>query len=129
MFAAFALAGLNPYSQPDYDDERTLDDRHVLLEVITAVAVIAYFRTRPERHALTAPLIWLPGLGFGIATVVILKNVLTLSGAHSTLVNALPCVVIAAASRSGRTRCADDPADRIATRRLAASRARPVGSG
>ena len=101
----------------------------VLLEVITAVAVIAYFRTRPERHALVAPLIGLPGLGLGIATVVILKNVLTLSGAHSTLVNALPCVVIAAGSRSGRTRCADDPADRIATRRLAASRTRPVGSG
>jgi hypothetical protein len=101
----------------------------VLLEVITAVAVIAYFRTRPERHALAAPLIGLLGPGLGIATVAILKNVLTLSRAHSTLVNALLCVVIAAASRSGRTRCANDPADRIAMRRLAASRARPVGSG
>jgi hypothetical protein len=101
----------------------------VLLEVVTAVAVIACFRTRPERHALAAPLIGLPGLGLGIAIVVILKNVLTLSGARSTLVNALPCVVIAAASRSGRTRCACEPADRIATRRLAASRTRPLGSG
>ena len=101
----------------------------VLLEVITAVAVIACFRTRSERHALAAPLIGLPGFGLGIATVVILKNVLALSGAHSTLVNALPCVVIAAASRSGRTRCVYDPADRIAARRLAVPRTRPLGSG
>jgi hypothetical protein len=99
----------------------------VLLEVVTAVAVIACFRTRPERHALAAPLIGLPGLG--IAIVVVVKNVLTVSGAHSTLVNALPCVVMAAASRSGRTRCACEPADRIATRRLLASRTRPLGSG
>lgn len=101
----------------------------VLLEVITAVAVIACFRTLPERHALAPPLIGLPGFGPGIAIVVILKNVLTVSGAHSTLVNALPCVVIAAASRSGRTRCAYDPADLISTRRLVASQTRPLGSG
>jgi hypothetical protein len=74
----------------------------VLLEAITAVAVSRHFRARPERHwwrTLAAPLIGLPGLG--IATLLILKNFLTLSGTHSTFVNALPYVAIAAALAVG----------------------------
>ena len=67
-----------------------------------AVAVSRHFRARPERHwwrTLAAALIGLPGLG--IATVLILKNFLTLSGTHSTFVNALPYVAIAAAPAVG----------------------------
>ena len=52
----------------------------VLLGVITAVAVIACFGTRSERHALAAPGYRAPRTRAWVATVAILKNVLRFLG-------------------------------------------------
>ena len=98
VVAAFAVAGADPYLNLVTTMSGLSTIGIVLLEAITAVAVIAFFWTRPERHwwrTVVAPLVGLAGLG--AATVLILKNFPTLSGTHSTFVNALPYVVIAAA--------------------------------
>jgi hypothetical protein len=66
------------------------------------VAVIAFFRALSEHNWWRTPVAPLVGLaGLRSVTVRILKHLCTLSGAPSTLVNALPYVVIATAVAVG----------------------------
>ncbi|MDH2428334.1 APC family permease [Sphaerisporangium sp. TRM90804] len=97
--AVFALAGLHPYVNlaPTMLGLGTVGI--VALQGAVTVAVIGFFRGRPDRHwwrTAVAPLLALAGLGAALA--LLLSNFAIVTGTESPLVNRLPWLLVAAAA-------------------------------
>lgn len=98
IVAAFALAGLDPYRSLVTTMSGLSTLGIVLLQALTAVALVVHFRRRRDRRlgrTLVAPLVGCAGLL--TATGLLLANFDTLADSGSPFINALPYLVITVA--------------------------------
>lgn len=98
VVAAFALAGLDPYTNLATTMIGLGTLGIVLLQGAAALSVIGFFLRRSDRHwwrSLAAPLLGLAGLT--TAAVLLVKKFSLVTGTNSQFVNLLPWVLLAAA--------------------------------
>ncbi|WP_333770384.1 APC family permease [Streptomyces sp. IBSBF 2435] len=107
---AFALAGLDPYLDMATSMLGLGTVGIIALQAAAAVAIIAYFRRRPAAAATAGwwRVLAAPGLGaIGLlaALVLVLRNFDALTGTTSSLVHALPWLVLVAAAAGAGWAC------------------------
>jgi amino acid transporter len=98
VVTAFAVAGLDPYTNLATSLLGVGTLGIVVLQLFAAVAVIGYFRRRSDGHwwrTLLAPALGV--LGLGASAVLLVLNFPLLTGTGSPVVNSLPWLLVAAA--------------------------------
>ncbi|GLZ41107.1 amino acid permease [Actinokineospora sp. NBRC 105648] len=99
VVGAFAVAGLDPYLNLATSMLALGTLGIIVLQAGTAVATIAFFRGRPDRHwwrTGVAPL--LGAVGLGAATVLLVDNFAILTGTDAVAVTALPWLLVLTAA-------------------------------
>lgn len=99
VVAAFALAGLNPYTSLSTSMVGLGTLGIVVLQAGAALSVVGFFRNRPDRHwwrGVLAPLAGLAGLV--TAVVLLVDNFPLITGTHDRAVTMLPWLLVAAAA-------------------------------
>ena len=98
VIAIFSIAGLDPYLNLATAMLGLGTLGIVALQAAAAVAVVAFFRNRPDRHwwrTIVAPVLGFAGLL--TASILVVKNFALMTGTTNVLVTALPWLLLGAA--------------------------------
>ncbi|MFC4031593.1 APC family permease [Streptomyces polygonati] len=97
VVAAFAAAGLDPYTSLATSMLGLGTLGIIVLQALASLSVLGFYRKRSDRHwwrTGLAPLLGLAGLG--TATVLVVSNFKIMTGTTNVVINAMPWLILAA---------------------------------